>query len=175
MSSPSGPTSSGPCARSPRGSAPPPTCPAVLQLGVDEAARLLRADGARIDLIDPTLGLLRWAYASGAIQPSDEEWPDDPDETLDQGISGKAVVSGRAFWSGDYVNDTRFSHGRGADQYVSGSGLHSVMAAPLTVEGGADRRADRLHAAGPTPGARRTAACSRRSRTRQPSRSGPPA
>ncbi len=109
--------------------------PAVLQLGVDEAARLLRADGARIDLIDPTLGLLRWAYASGAIQPSDEEWPDDPDETLDQGISGKAVVSGRAFWSGDYVNDTRFSHGRGADQYVSGSGLHSVMAAPLTVEG----------------------------------------
>ena len=44
-------------------------------------------------------------------------------------------ASGRAFWSGDYVNDTRFSHGRGADQYVSGSGLHSVMAAPLTVEG----------------------------------------
>ena len=73
--------------------------------------------------------------ASGAIQPSDEEWPDDPDETLDQGISGKAVVSGRAFWSGDYLNDTRFSHGRGADQYISGSGLESVMAAPLTVEG----------------------------------------
>src|SRR4029078_8019031 len=92
--------------------------PAVLQLGVDEAARLLRADGARIDLIDPNLSLLRWAYAPRAIQPSDEEWPDDPDETLDQGISGKAVVSGRAFWSGDYVNHTRFAHCRGADQYA---------------------------------------------------------
>ena len=109
--------------------------PAVLQLGVDEAARLLHADGARIDLIDPDLGLLRWAYASGAVQPSDEEWPDDPDETLDQGISGQAVINGRAFWSGDYLGDTRFPHGPGADHYIEGSGLRSVMAAPLTVEG----------------------------------------
>ena len=109
--------------------------PAVLQLGVDEAARLLHADGARIDLIDPNVGLLRWAYASGAVQPSDEEWPDDPDEKLDQGISGQAVVTGRAFWSGDYISDTRFPHGPGADQYIEGSGLHSVMAAPLSVEG----------------------------------------
>src|SRR5687767_6584135 len=41
----------------------------VPQLAVDEAARLLRADGARIDLIDPGSGLLRWAYASGAVKP----------------------------------------------------------------------------------------------------------
>ena len=109
--------------------------PAVLQLGVDEAARLLHADGARIDLIDPDLGMLRWAYASGAVEPSEEDWPDDPDETLDQGISGQAVVTGRAFWSGDYLSDTRFPHALGADQYVEGSGLHSVMAAPLSVEG----------------------------------------
>ena len=108
--------------------------PAVLQLGVDEAARLLRADGARIDLIDPDLGLLRWAYASGAVQPSDEEWPDDPEETLEQGISGQAVVtvarSGRATTS-----TTRGSRTARAPTSTSAApGSHSVMAAPLTGE-----------------------------------------
>src|SRR5687768_13592100 len=90
----------------------------VLQLAVDEAARLLGADGARIDLIDPGSGLLRWAYASGAVKPDDQMWPDDPDETLDQGISGQAVVHARPFWTGDYGADERFPHGKGADSYV---------------------------------------------------------
>ena len=44
----------------------------VLQRAVDEAARLLHADGARIDLIDRRSGLLRWAYASGALKPDDD-------------------------------------------------------------------------------------------------------
>ena len=109
---------------------------AVLQLGVDEAARLLHADGARIDLIDPASGLLRWAYASGAIRPDDSIWPDDPDETLDQGVSGQAVILGRPFWTGDYANDKRFPHGRGADTYVSATDVRSAMAAPLTGESG---------------------------------------
>ena len=110
--------------------------PAVLQLGVDEAVRLLDGDGARIDLIDPTSGLLRWAYASGAVRPDTTLWPDDPDETLDQGVSGQAVVTGRAYWTGDYISDTRFDHGLGADSYVAASGVRSVMAAPLTGESG---------------------------------------
>ncbi len=110
---------------------------AVLQLGVDEAARLLRADGARIDLIDPTSGLLRWAYASGAIHPDDSIWPDDPDETLDQGVSGQAVVRGQPFWTGDYINDRRFPHGQGADTYVDATQVRSALAAPLKGETGA--------------------------------------
>ncbi len=111
--------------------------PAVLQLSVDEAARLLRADGARIDLIAPDSGLLRWAYASGALRPDKSVWPDDPNETLDQGISGQAVVGGRPFWTGDYVSDSRFPHGAGADLYARTSDLRSVMAAPLMGEGNA--------------------------------------
>ena len=110
---------------------------AVLQLGVDEAARLLHADGARIDLIDPKSGLLRWAYASGAVRPDDSVWPDDPDETLDQGVSGQAVTLGRPFWTGDYVNDKRFPHGRGADTYAEATQVRSALAAPLTGESGA--------------------------------------
>jgi PAS domain S-box-containing protein len=108
----------------------------VLQRGVDEAARLLHADGARIDLIDARSGLLRWAYASGALKPDDDVWPDDPDETVDQGISGQAVMTGHAFWTGDYVNDQRFPHGMGADTYIKASGITSVMAAPLIGEQG---------------------------------------
>lgn len=109
----------------------------VLQLAVDEAARLVRADGARIDLIDPRSRLLRWAYASGAHKPDDEVWPDDPDETLEQGVSGQAVISGKPFWTGDYGRDPRFPHGRGADTYVGASGIASVMAAPLIGDAGA--------------------------------------
>ncbi len=103
----------------------------VLQLAVDEAARLLAADGARIDLIEPRSGLLRWAYASGALKPDDSVWPDDPDERLDHGVSGQAVVHGRAFWTGAYADDRRFPHGAGADAYIRASGIESVMAAPL--------------------------------------------
>ncbi len=108
----------------------------VLQRTVDEAARLLRADGARIDLIDARSGLLRWAYASGAVKPDLDIWPDDPDETVDQGISGQAVSTGRAFWTGDYIHDERFPHGIGADTYIKASGISSVMAAPLIGEAG---------------------------------------
>ncbi|MFL5779257.1 MAG: GAF domain-containing protein, partial [Chloroflexota bacterium] len=60
-----------------------------------------------------------------------EDWPDDPEETLDQGISGQAVVRGEVVWTGDYLHDERFPHGSGADQYVSRTGINSVMAAPL--------------------------------------------
>jgi PAS domain S-box-containing protein len=109
---------------------------AVLQLGVDEAARLLQADGARIDLIDPKSGLLRWAYASGAVRPDDSIWPDDPDETLDQGVSGQAVVRGKPFLTGDYANDRRFPHGHGADTYIEATQVRSALAAPLTGEAG---------------------------------------
>ena len=44
--------------------------PAVLQLAVDEAARLLDADGARIELVDRDTGRLVGAYASGALESS---------------------------------------------------------------------------------------------------------
>ncbi|HEY0443335.1 MAG TPA: GAF domain-containing protein [Candidatus Limnocylindrales bacterium] len=108
----------------------------IIQRVVDEAARLLRADGARIDLIDPTSRLLRWAYQSGADRPSDDIWPDDPDETLDQGVAGRAVVTGRPFYTGDYLADERFDHGHGSDTYIAATGIRSVMAVPLIGDAG---------------------------------------
>ena len=108
----------------------------IIQQTVDEAARLLHADGARIDLIDPTLRLLRGAYMSGGVRPTEEEWPDTPDETLDTGVSGLAVAEGRTFFTGDYLADGRFRHGSGSDTYVRTRGIEAVMASPLVGEDG---------------------------------------
>ena len=109
--------------------------PAVLQLSVDEAARLMDADGARIDLIDPVSGLLHGAYASGSLEPQ-QPLPADPDETIDQGVAGQAVVTGGPFWTGDYLRDPRFRHLPVIDRFIKASGIRSVMAVPLTDEDG---------------------------------------
>ena len=109
----------------------------VIQQTVDAAARLLDGDGARIDLIDPVINLLRWAYQSGGSRPTEDVWPSDPNETLDQGVSGKAVTEGTVQWTGDYLRDRRFVHGETADQYIEAVGVHSVMSAPLIGEDGA--------------------------------------
>ncbi len=108
----------------------------VIQQAVDEAARLLGAEGARIDLIDPSSGLLRWAYQAGSERPGDDIWPDDPDEQLEQGVAGKAVVEGRVFVTGDYLADDRFIHRPGPDAYIASIGVKSVMAAPLPGDAG---------------------------------------
>ncbi len=110
--------------------------PAVLQLGVDEAARLLHADGARIELIDHEKRQLRWAYASGNLDP-EVGLPDAFDQAFDKGVSGQAVTLGRPFWTGDYVKDGRFPHVPGTDRYIAANAIHSVMAAPLIGETGA--------------------------------------
>ena len=104
---------------------------AVLQLSVDEAARLMTADGSRIDLIDADSGLLVGAYDSGMLRP-DPSIPADPTETIDQGVAGQAVVTGRPYWTGDYLKDTRFRHLKAIDRFIRDQGVHSVMAAPLT-------------------------------------------
>ena len=108
----------------------------VLQRTVDEAARLLEADTARIDLIDAESGLLRWAYHSATLAPSAPwDWPTAPDERIEQGISGQAVLEGRVAFTGDYLNDRSFVHSSGPDGFVAETGIRSVMSAPLFGEG----------------------------------------
>ncbi|MFL5681761.1 MAG: GAF domain-containing protein [Chloroflexota bacterium] len=111
--------------------------PALLQLSVEEAARLMQADGSRIDLIDPVVGQLRAAYAAGTLESKEHFVPGvGESETLDQGVAGQAVVSGRPFWTGDYVADPRFPHLRVVDEYIAGVGIRSVMAVPLVDDTG---------------------------------------
>ncbi|HLO36381.1 MAG TPA: GAF domain-containing protein, partial [Candidatus Deferrimicrobium sp.] len=108
----------------------------VLQRTVDEAARLLDADEARIDLIDDRSGLFRWAYHSASSSSlTTWDWPDEPDERVDQGVSGRAVMERVVAWTGDYLNDKTFEHASGPDGFVRASGIKSVMSAPLLGEG----------------------------------------
>src|SRR3954451_4510513 len=111
--------------------------PGLLQLSVEEAARLMHADGSRIDLIDPALGQLRAAYAAGTLESKEDFVPGAGEsETLDQGVAGQAVVSGEPFWTADYVADARFPHLRVVDEYITSVGIRSVMAVPLVDDTG---------------------------------------
>ena len=128
----------------------------VLQRTVDEAARLLAADEARIDLIEPESGLLRWAYHSSASTPYGSwDWPDNPDEKIEQGVSGLAVTEARVAWTGDYLNDPGFIHASSSDGYVREIGIKSVMSAPLLDAGRSFGAADDLHPPRARPGAPR--------------------
>ena len=111
--------------------------PAVVQLAVDEAARLLDAEGARIELIDGETGVLLGAYASGALDSSlGIEIDLDAHQGNHYGVAGQAVLTGRPYWTGDYVNDTRFRRLPSVDRHLASIGIRSVMAAPLTDENG---------------------------------------
>ena len=101
-------------------------CPTVLQLGRRRggppAPRRRCAD--RPDRPD-ACGLLRWAYASGGdpARPT-RSGPTTPTRRSTRASRARRSSSGRAFCVGRLPQRRRASrHGRGADQYVSGSGL----------------------------------------------------
>ena len=70
---------------------------AVVQFTIDEALRLLDGDGARIDIVDPEARLLKGLLASGEEEILETEWPKDPDDKLEVGASGRAVVTGETY------------------------------------------------------------------------------
>ena len=169
---PRAPTSSARCARSPRGSARRPTCRPCSSGAVDEAVRLLDADGARIDLVDAATDQLSLAPTSRAtVRPGRSARGPTPTETIDQGVAGQAVVRGRAVWTGDYLADSRSRTATRATRSCAATGIRSVMAAPLIGESGpfgaltvVQRREGRLGRDG-----RRAARSPSRTRRRSPS------
>jgi PAS domain S-box-containing protein len=104
----------------------------VLQLAVDEAARLLDADGARIDRLDEVSGTLHWAYdATTGKRPGLGRIKGRGEARAGEGISGRAVNEGTAVWTGDYLADERFDHATAPDRHVRRHGIRSAVAAPL--------------------------------------------
>ncbi len=113
----------------------------LLQRVVDESARLLQADGARIELLDEATGRLRWAFDSRTgrqpgMGPIAEDVRGRAGGTRDEGVSGHAFRENRAVSTGDYLRDTQFRHLPGADRQVRRHGLRSAVAAPLPGEEG---------------------------------------
>jgi GAF domain-containing protein len=104
---------------------------AVVQHTIDEALRLLGGSGARIDIVDPEVNLLRGLYSSGDEEILEAEWPRDPDDRLEVGASGRAVVTGATYISPDYLTDELIVHSTGPDTYVRAKGIRGVIATPL--------------------------------------------
>ena len=104
----------------------------VLQLAVDEAAALLEADGARIDLLSEKDGALYWAYdATTGRLPGLGPIGGSGEAKAGEGISGRAVRELRAVFTGDYLADDRFEHADAPDAHVKQHAIRSVVAVPL--------------------------------------------
>ncbi len=109
---------------------------ALLQHTVEETLRLLRADGAIIDLLDPESGMLRWAYDAGIEPGPRRDWLRSIELQVGEGVFGRAVADGRVFATGDYLPDARFRRGQGPTRFVTEFAIRSNMAAPMPGESG---------------------------------------
>ena len=103
---------------------------ALLNGAVEEAARLLGADGAFLYLLDAETGLLRFTHSAGIAELP----PDIRDLELPVGVGmfGKAVADRRVVVTGDYRADDRFIHAETTDRFVDEVGIRSMVVAPLT-------------------------------------------
>jgi PAS domain S-box-containing protein len=98
----------------------------VIQRAVADAARLLRADRAQVNLAAEGGTHLERPIAAAPIQPS----PDDVIVPIGSGIAGMAAAERRVRWTGDYLNDGEFPHDEG-DARIAAQDIHSMMSAPL--------------------------------------------
>ncbi len=109
----------------------------VLQLAVDEAAALLGADGARIDLLSERDGALYWAYdATTGRRPGMGPIGGTGEAKAGEGLSGRAVRELRPVVTGDYLADDRFEHASAPDEHVRRYQIRSVVAVPLVGDRG---------------------------------------
>jgi PAS domain S-box-containing protein len=104
----------------------------VLQRSVDEAARLLTADGARIDLLNDADGALYWAYdATTGRRPGLGPISGSGEAQAGEGISGRAVRTLGPVFTGDYLADDRFDHADAPDEHARKHDIRSAVAVPL--------------------------------------------
>ncbi len=109
----------------------------LLQRIVDEAARLLEADGARIDRLDAESGALLWSHdATTGRRPGLGPIQGDGEAQPGEGISGRAVAERRVVITGDYLADDRFRHASAPDAHARRHAIRSAVAAPLMGDSG---------------------------------------
>ncbi len=106
----------------------------LLQHVVDEAQRLLRADGAVIDEFNVETQRLDWAYDAG-LPESQREAVRSTSLGLGEGLSGTAVALGRVMTAGDYLSGA-FPHDDRADLNAVQAGVVDLIVAPIIGESG---------------------------------------
>ncbi len=108
----------------------------VLQRIVEEAARLLDSDGARIDQYDPEIDALRWSYSAGEAMSIVPEWAKTGGLKPGQAVAGLAFAEQRAILTRDYLDDDRFEQTEEIDAFVRQMGIRAVISTPLSSEAG---------------------------------------
>lgn len=108
---------------------------ALLSRAVEEVARLLKADGAMVYLVDLDEGRLQFAVDAGIRNPEARQLIHDLSLPVGVGLFGHAIASGEVVVSGDYRRDERFPHSPVADRIVTIANMRSMAAAPLIAEG----------------------------------------
>ncbi|MCU0505874.1 MAG: GAF domain-containing protein [Chloroflexi bacterium] len=113
-----------------------PTVGSILRDAVEEATRLLGADGGFIYLVDPSDGGLRFAEDAGVTrEAAGRAWIRDLHLEPGQGLLGAAIAGRRVVATDDYERDPAFRHTTGADRVVAELGIRAMIAAPMAVEG----------------------------------------
>src|SRR5687767_6477541 len=75
----------------------------LLKAAVDEAARLLDADGAMVYLIDEATGHLRFAHDAGIRSRRSRDWVRTIDLPVGVGMFGRAVAERAVVMTSDYL------------------------------------------------------------------------
>ncbi len=101
---------------------------------MDEAARLLHADGAIVYLQDPGTGSLHWEADAGISATEERAWMRSMVVPLGVGIVGSAVAERAVRITDDYPADTTFTHAWMTDQVARSAGIRSMVATPLINE-----------------------------------------
>src|SRR5918999_3990517 len=99
---------------------------ALLARAVEEAARLLNADGAMVYLVDTEEDRLRFAVDAGIRNPEARQLIRDLSLPVGVGLFGHAVARGEVVVSGDYRRDRRFMHSDVADRIVLIANMRSM-------------------------------------------------
>ena len=105
--------------------------PSVVGYVVHEAARLTGGDGGRVDILDDDDKVLLGVYATDRESEIGNHWPEDPDDSVEVGVSGRAVQLREPVMTADYLSDPSFVHRSSPDGFVRSMGIRAVVAVPL--------------------------------------------
>ena len=135
---------------------------------VEEAARLLQADGAMVYLVDGRASM-RFAVDAGIRNPEAQQLIRDLSLPIGVGLFGHVATTGETLVvAGDYRRDKRFEHSPVADRIVTIANMRSMAAAPLIAEGEVHRCAGGVLVARSTTSTRPRSRCSARWPTTPP-------
>lgn len=98
---------------------------------VREAARLTGGDGGRVDILDAAGRSLTGVYATDRESEVGSHWPEDPDDSVEVGVSGRAIQTRVPVVSDDYLADATFAHRPSPDGFVRAMGIRAVAAVPM--------------------------------------------